>query len=284
MTRASASAFCSRRTWLNDHSPNARQLRSRLRVERLQIRVLHPVLAAHLLDHELRVASELKLGRAVLGGELDAADERPVLGDVVRGRPDWLRGIGDHLAALVPDDDADRGGARIAARAAVDVYDEPHPSAVVGGRRAGNRALDPKRRGDLIQDGALLLGDALASDAEKASGLRRLGRMLCDVQAERLECVDLLGRCLGLEQRDGFGDGLGTAHRQLLPACQAASRSIFGGSEAISARRLPGFAWTASVYALPTAMLSRIVPPRSAAITITAAAAGPRRPDPTPRR
>jgi hypothetical protein len=93
-------------------------------VEGLQARVLHAVLAAHLLNDELRVAVDLELGRAVLARELDAAQERAVLGHVVGGLADGLPYRVHDRALGVRDHDADRGRAGVPAGPAVNVDDE----------------------------------------------------------------------------------------------------------------------------------------------------------------
>src|SRR4051812_24898917 len=56
----------------------------RLRPELLERLVLDPVLAAHLLDHQLGVGDDLHLVEAELDRLLEAGDEGAVLRDVVR--------------------------------------------------------------------------------------------------------------------------------------------------------------------------------------------------------
>ena len=123
----------------------AERLLRGLAVKRLEARVLDLVLAADLLDDQLRVADQLELGGAELGGALDPQQQRPVLGDVV-GRPaDRLADLVDDLAVLVADHGGDRGGAGVAAGAAVDVDG-----------RASRRSAAPLALGEL--QAALLEG------------------------------------------------------------------------------------------------------------------------------
>jgi hypothetical protein len=91
------------------------------RIERLQLFLLDPVLTLDLLDDQLRVADQLELGRTLLSGKLDAADQRRVLGLVVGGGADALGVLGDELAVGVGDDEPDRGLAGVAPRSPVDV-------------------------------------------------------------------------------------------------------------------------------------------------------------------
>ena len=68
---------------------------ARLRVERLELHVLHAPAAVELLHDQLRVEEELDLLRTELPGEGEGAHGPGVLGDVVRRDPDRLaaRGI-----------------------------------------------------------------------------------------------------------------------------------------------------------------------------------------------
>src|SRR5581483_5367557 len=81
--------------------------------------VLHAVLARHLLDEELRVRDDLDLVDAELERLLEAGDEGAVLGHVVGRDPDALAFRREDGAVVGLEDEAVRGGARVAARAAV---------------------------------------------------------------------------------------------------------------------------------------------------------------------
>jgi hypothetical protein len=67
----------------------------RIAVECLQLRVLHPPAAVQLLDDEERIEEEPDLPCAELRGEDERADDRRVLGDVVRLDPEVVgdRGV-----------------------------------------------------------------------------------------------------------------------------------------------------------------------------------------------
>lgn len=95
-----------------------------LRVQWPQVILLHPPVALHLLDDQLRVADELDLVRLEFLGELDAKQERPVFRNVVGGLADRLAALGKHLAGRVGGDGGDRRGPRIAPGAPVDVDDD----------------------------------------------------------------------------------------------------------------------------------------------------------------
>ena len=63
LTRRSASAFCSRRTWRIDQLSKPRERLPHLGVQLAQRRVLDLVLALHLAHDQLRVADQLELAR-----------------------------------------------------------------------------------------------------------------------------------------------------------------------------------------------------------------------------
>src|SRR3954454_10379307 len=92
---------------------------ARLEEELLQRRVLDAVLAAHLLDHQLRVGDDLEHGDVQLGRFAQAGDEPAVLGHVVRRRADRDALRREHRAVLRLEHVAVGGRPRVAARAAV---------------------------------------------------------------------------------------------------------------------------------------------------------------------
>ncbi len=148
MTRRSASALCSRRTWRIDQLSKRPQRRLHLAVELPHCRVLDLVPPFDLADDQLRVADQLQLAGAVRRGQLDAQQQRPVLGDVVGRAADPLAALLEHLATGVADDGADRRRPGIAPGAAVDVDDQlRHLDAIAVGDspRAAGR-LDPPAR------------------------------------------------------------------------------------------------------------------------------------------
>src|SRR5690349_15038456 len=109
--------------------------RLRLRVQRLQARVLHLVHAAHLLHEQQRVRSHVHAGMSVRARPLERRQQTPVLGDVVRRDADRVAELLDERAVLSLDADAIARRSRIAARAAVDVRDDH--------RAAESRLLPP---------------------------------------------------------------------------------------------------------------------------------------------
>ena len=115
---------------LSRHVPDrppleAREGRPHLRVKFAQARVLHPVFPADLLDDQLRVADQLELIRAQGAGPLDAQENGPVLGDVVRCAADRLGALVEDGPVRVREHSGDRRRPRVAARTAVDVDDQP---------------------------------------------------------------------------------------------------------------------------------------------------------------
>ena len=88
--------------------------------------MLHPPAAGHLLDHELRVHPDRDRGRVELGRGAQPGEQPVVLGHVVGGPPQRRGPLGQHLAGVgVPDHRAVAGRARVAARAAVGLDDQP---------------------------------------------------------------------------------------------------------------------------------------------------------------
>ncbi len=85
LTRRSASAFCSRRTWRIDQPSKPAGRLLHLGVQLAHRRVLDLVLALDLAHDQLRVADQLELAGAQRRRPLDAQQQRPVLGDVVGG-------------------------------------------------------------------------------------------------------------------------------------------------------------------------------------------------------
>ena len=90
-TSASACAFCARGTVRIDQRSKPFKRRERLAVQGLHRLVLDLVDALHLLGDQLRVADHLDLARAQLARALQAEQQRPVLGHVVRDRAEQLR-------------------------------------------------------------------------------------------------------------------------------------------------------------------------------------------------
>jgi hypothetical protein len=86
--------------------------------------LLDLVVAAHLLDDQLRVADQIELVGAQLPRQLDPEQDGPVLGDVVGRLADRLAALGEDLAGWIGGDGRDRGRPRVATRAAVDVDDD----------------------------------------------------------------------------------------------------------------------------------------------------------------
>ena len=66
---------------------------ARLFMKRLQPRVLHPVVATHLLDEQQRIGPDVDVASAVAPRPFECGDERAVLGHVVRGDADRLAEI-----------------------------------------------------------------------------------------------------------------------------------------------------------------------------------------------
>jgi hypothetical protein len=101
-------------------------------VECLELRVLHPPPAVQLLDDEERIEEEPDLPCAELGGEGERADDRRVLGDVVRLNPEVVRDRGvrrrtrvERIGAIEVDEDRPgRSMAGVRARRAVGADDE----------------------------------------------------------------------------------------------------------------------------------------------------------------
>src|SRR5581483_8229097 len=106
--------------------PEPAQRGDGLGVERLHRRVLDLVGAGQLARHQLGVAHDLDLGSVQRPGALEAPQQRPVLGDVVRRHADPLGHLVEHLAVGSRDDDPDRGRSWVAPGAAVDVQDHLH--------------------------------------------------------------------------------------------------------------------------------------------------------------
>ena len=91
----------------------------RVEEEVLERLVLHAVLAAHLLDEELRVGDDLELVDTRLDRALEPGDQGRVLGDVVRRDADRLASRIEHGAVLGLEHEAVRGRPGIATGAAV---------------------------------------------------------------------------------------------------------------------------------------------------------------------
>src|SRR5215211_2455363 len=95
-----------------------------LEVQRLHVLVLDLVLAADLARHELRVVDHLDLPRAELVGQLEAEEDRPVLGYVVGRLADVAAALYELVALGGGHHRAGGGRAGVAARAAVHVDDD----------------------------------------------------------------------------------------------------------------------------------------------------------------
>src|SRR5436190_2872288 len=103
----------------------ALERRPHLDMKLAQRRVLDLVLAAHLADDQLRVANELKLPGPERPRPFDSEEERAVFRDVVGCTTDGLRVLVNHAAVGLGQYGRDRRRPRVAARAAVDVDDQP---------------------------------------------------------------------------------------------------------------------------------------------------------------
>src|SRR3954470_20345167 len=95
--------------------------RARLQEQRLQPFVLHLVLAAHLLDEQLRVGADVHLAMALRGGPAQGGEQAVVLGDVVGRDAEAPIQFVDHRAVGILDRHAVPRGARVPARPSVDV-------------------------------------------------------------------------------------------------------------------------------------------------------------------
>ena len=96
----------------------AREQRGGLAVQRLQAGVAHPVPALELADEQLGVGPHAHRRRSEAERGLEARDERPVLGHVVRRDPDALAHRGEHgrrVGRGIEHHRADRGRTRVAA-------------------------------------------------------------------------------------------------------------------------------------------------------------------------
>ena len=113
--------FCSRRTLRRSISWNWPTQAARLVEEQAQVGVLDLVLAAELLDDQLAVAEHGQLAHAAVERQLEAGDQRLVLGDVVGRRADAVGELLDDRAVETQQLAADAGRAGVAAGAAVDV-------------------------------------------------------------------------------------------------------------------------------------------------------------------
>ena len=91
----------------------------RASVEWLEVRGFHPIAAGELVDQEQAVGSERHGTGVQLRRQLQALDHRRVLGHVVRRLSDTASDLGDDLALLGRDLDADAGGTGIATGSAV---------------------------------------------------------------------------------------------------------------------------------------------------------------------
>ena len=101
-----------------DLSEAARK-RGRLVVELTQRLVLHAVLAAHLLDHQLGVGDDLHLRHVQVDRLLQARDKPAVLGDVVGRGTDRLALRGEDCPVLRLEHEPVGRRPGVAARAAV---------------------------------------------------------------------------------------------------------------------------------------------------------------------
>ena len=127
LTRRSASALCSRRTWRIDQPLEGPQRPLHLGVQLAQRRVLDLVLALDLAHDQLRVADQLQLARPQLRPPARSRAAAPGT-----RRRCWSPRRSARRAPRAPrrrcilDDGADRRRARVAAGAAVDVHDQLH--------------------------------------------------------------------------------------------------------------------------------------------------------------
>src|SRR6266545_2197364 len=95
-----------------------------LPVQSDQRRILHPEPAGELFDKEPAVGSDEDVRSAELGTRLQACQDGPVLGDVVRGHPNAPAHGCQHATTLIRDQDADSGGTRVPPGGPVAVGDQ----------------------------------------------------------------------------------------------------------------------------------------------------------------
>ena len=92
--------------------------------------MLHPIDAGDLACDELGVHAQVDVGRAQAPSLLEREAHGGPLGDVVRGAAERLGDLGqDRAVGRVAQDRPGAGGARVAARGAIGVDQEPHRSA-----------------------------------------------------------------------------------------------------------------------------------------------------------
>ncbi len=120
----SARSLSPRLTCRIDQEPKPSSARTHLLAQRPQVGLLHLPVAAHLLDDQHRVRDQLGLVGPQLLGELDAEQQRSVLGHVVGRVADRLGALRQLLAGRIGDDGGDRRGPRISPGAPVDVDDD----------------------------------------------------------------------------------------------------------------------------------------------------------------
>jgi hypothetical protein len=106
---------------LEPHLPEAGNERARLVVEPLERGVLDLPPAGELFDQQPAVRTQEHVGRAEVPCAFKTADRRGVLGYVVGRDADPLGDLGDDLAVVVRDLDADPRGARVPTGRAVAV-------------------------------------------------------------------------------------------------------------------------------------------------------------------
>src|SRR5205823_11001457 len=120
-----------------------RQQLPRAKRERLHVGMFDLPRPAHLLHDQERVHAHVDLVDAAPPRLLEADDQRRVLGDVVRRRPERLRELGDDVAVAVEEDGARAGRPGIPARRSVGVQDGFHAAGAMSSANFARSTLPP---------------------------------------------------------------------------------------------------------------------------------------------
>ena len=137
------------------HAADAADERAGVLIERLEAGILHAVLAAELLDEQLGIRADVQRPVPVVHRPRQGGQQAVVFRDVVGGVREAAVQLGDHRAVVAHNLHAVARGARVAARAAIDVRRD---HAVSGSGRLGRR----RRRRHVVEDAlaAVALDDA----------------------------------------------------------------------------------------------------------------------------